>query len=261
MSRPATPTSATEAEPSNMSILAHLNDLRIRLTYAAIGLFVCTVISFIFAEPLLEYLMQPYIQSVPNAVVELQALRPTEGIETFFKVSIMAGAILAMPFILIQLWLFIKPGLNESEKKYVYIFVPSATLLFMTGISFAWFILVPAAINFLANFMADIFRTDWTGQEYISFVVRMLFWIGVSFEMPVIMYFLGRVGIVTSQMLREQWRVAVVGTAVLAAIITPSIDPVTMMLTMGPLFILYLISIGTAGIGQRQFARTVAPEG
>ena len=227
---------------SNQSILEHLNDLRVRLTWAAVALIVATVISFIFAEQILNFLMRPYNASVIGGAT-LQTLRPTEGIETFFKVALLSGAIIAMPIILYQFWLFISPGLTDQEKKYVYIFIPSALVLFLLGIAFAWFILAPAAIFFLANFMTNIFKTDWTGQEYISFVTRMLFWMGVAFELPIVVYFVARVGIITAEWLRSQWRFAIVGVAVLAAMITPSIDPVTMLLTMAPLLVLYLLSI------------------
>lgn len=249
-----------EEPTENLTLLGHLNELRVRLVYAAVALFVCTVIGFVVAQPLLEFLMEPYIASVPESSAALQTLRPTEGIETFFKVALLFGAILAMPVILYQIWLFIEPGLTHKEKKYVFIFIPGALFLFLLGILFSWFILIPAAINFLANFMQDVFRTEWTGQDYISFVVRMLFWIGVSFQMPIIVYVLARVGIITTLMMREHWRYAVVIIAVLAAVITPSIDPVTMLLTMAPLFILYLLSIVTAGIGQRQFENSVSLE-
>jgi sec-independent protein translocase protein TatC len=230
----------------------------VRLTYAAVGLFVCTVLGFAVAQPLLTYLMQPYVNSVPEGAAALQTLRPTEGIETFFKVSLLFGAVLSMPWILYQIWQFIAPALTPSEKKYIYLFIPGSLTLFLLGILFSWFILVPAAINFLANFMQDVFRTEWTGQDYISFVMRMVFWIGVSFQMPIIVYVLARVGMVTAQTLREQWRYAVVIIAVLAAIITPSIDPVTMLLTMGPLVVLYIFSIALARVGQRQFERSMA---
>ena len=241
----------------NMTLLGHLNEFRIRLTYAMVALLLCTIIGFAVAQPLLTYLMQPYVDSVPEGRAALQTLRPTEGIETYFKVALLFGGILSMPVILYQLWLFISPGLTKDEKKYIYIFIPSALGLFLIGISFAWFILVPAAIHFLANFMQDVFRTEWTGQDYISFVVRMLFWIGVSFEMPIIMYFMARLGVITAAVLRENWRYAVVGIAVLAAFITPSIDPVTMLLTMAPLLVLYIMSIGLAKIGQKQFERSM----
>jgi len=241
-----------------MTLLGHLNDLRVRLTYAAVGLFVCSLVGFVVAEPLLTYLMQPYVNSVPNGAAALQTLRPTEGIETFFKVSLLFGAVVAMPWILYQVWQFIAPALTPAEKKYIYLFIPGALTLLLLGILFSWFILVPAAINFLANFMQEVFRTEWTGQDYISFVMRMVFWIGVSFEMPIIVYVLARVGIVSTQALKEQWRYAIVIIAILAAVITPSIDPVTMLLTMAPLIVLYIFSIFLARVGERQFERSVA---
>jgi sec-independent protein translocase protein TatC len=247
----------SQNEGPEETILTHLNELRIRLTWAAAGLLVTTIISFVFAEPLLDFLLAPYSASSPLGA-ELQTLRPTEGIETFFKVSLLSGAILAMPWILYQLWLFIAPGLTKQERRYIYIFLPSSLLLFGLGLSFAWFILVPAAVQFLANFLPGVFKADWTGQEYIGFLTTMLFWIGMSFQMPVIVYFIARVGLVTAKTLREQWRIAIVGIAVLAAAITPSIDPVTMMLTMAPLVVLYGLSILLAHFGQRQFEKSMA---
>lgn len=233
------------------TILEHINELRIYLTRALLGLVVGTIISFSFAQQVLEFLIEPYGEL-------LDVISPTEGIETYFKVALVCGVILSMPWILFQLWRFISPGLQKDEKKYVYIFVPSAFLLFLIGVSFAWFVLLPAAINFLSTFMADIFESRWISREYISFATTFLIWIGVSFEMPLIVYFLARFGIVGPTTLREQWRFAIVGIAVLAATITPSIDPVTMLLTMVPLLILYGVSILLASLGQRQFSKTVA---
>lgn len=239
------------------SLFEHLNDLRVRLVWAALAVVVTTAISFIFAEGILNFLLAPYSAASAAGEATLQTLRPTEGLETFFKVSLVSGTILAMPIILVQFWLFISPGLTHQERRYIFVFVPSALVLFLLGIAFAWFVLAPAAIYFLANFMPDVFKTDWTGQEYISFVLRMVFWLGVSFELPIVVYFLSRVGIVTADQLRSQWRIAVVVIAVLAAMITPSIDPVTMLLTMAPLLVLYILSIFLARIGQRQFERSM----
>lgn len=240
----------------NMSLLEHLNELRKRLVWVAAAVAVCTIIAFAFAESLLNYLMVPYAQAT-GALGEatLQTLRPTEGLETYFKVSLLFGAVLAMPLILVQFWLFISPGLKDEERRYIYIFVPSALALFLLGMAFAWFVLAPAAIYFLANFMPQIFTADWTSQEYVSFVMRMIFWLGVAFQLPIVIYFLARVGLVTARMLLDQWRIAIVLIAVLAAMITPSIDPVTMLITMAPLAVLYLMSIGLARIGERQFQR------
>ncbi len=256
MSRKLSEAFDTEEEGPQETILGHLNELRRRVTWAAAALVICTVISFIFAEPLLNLLLSPYAENAPGG--QLQTLRPTEGIETFFKVALMSGAILAMPVILHQLWMFVTPGLTKTERRYVFVFVPGALVLFLLGIAFAWFILVPAAVSFLARFLPDIFRTEWTGQEYLSFLIAKVFWLGVSFEMPVVVYLIARVGLVTAKTLREQWRVALVAVAVLAAAVTPSIDPVTMLLTMLPLLVLYFLSILLAIVGQRQFEKSMA---
>ena len=248
----------TEGDGSEAGILEHLSELRIRVTWAAGAVALGTIVGFIFAEPLLQYLLEPYSKYSPDGAQLLQTLRPTEGIETFFKVALLFGFTLTMPLILYQFWLFISPALSKKERRYVYIFIPVTLALFLLGISFAWFILVPASVAFLSNFMPAVFQAEWTGEEYIGFLVSMLFWLGVSFEMPVIIYVTARVGFVSGSTLRQQWRFALVGIAVLAAVITPSVDPVTMLLTMAPLFILYLLSIGMAYLGQRQFEKSMA---
>lgn len=241
-----------------IGILDHLNELRIRVTWAAGFVIVGTIIGFAFAEPLLQYLLKPYSEFSPEGAQLLQTLRPTEGIETFFKVALLFGFTLTMPFILHQFWIFVAPALSKKERRYVYVFIPVTLALFLLGIAFAWFILVPASVAFLSNFMPAVFQAEWTGEEYIGFLVTMLFWLGVSFEMPVIIYVTARVGFVSGSTLRQQWRFAVVGIAVLAAVVTPSVDPVTMLLTMAPLFVLYLLSIGMAYLGQRQFEKSMA---
>ncbi len=246
-----------------MSILSHLNELRIRVTHAMVGLLVTTAIALFFTQTLLQVVSQPYCEGLvlPNSVPDedcaqqLITLSPTENIEIYFKLALTAGAMLAMPWFLLQAWKFIEPGLHRHEKKYVYVFVPAASLLFLAGAAFSWFILLPAAINFLANFMSDIITSQWRLAEYVDFVRDFVFWLGVSFEMPLVFYFLARFGIVSSQALKEQWRFAIVGIAIMAAIITPSVDPVTMLLTMAPLTVLYIFSIFLSIIGYRQFNR------
>lgn len=235
------------------TILEHLGELRVRVTWAAAGLAVATIISFAFTEQLLDILKSPYGE-------QLQTLSPTEGLQTYFRVALAAGATIAMPWILYQLWRFIEPGLHQNEKRYVYVFVPSATLLFLAGAAFCWFILLPSAISFLANFMPAIFSPEWTSQEYIGFATSFLLWVGISFEIPLIIYFLARFGIVQANTLREHWRFAIVGIAIVAAAVTPSIDPVTMILTMIPLILLYGFSIVLASLGQRQFDSAAALE-
>jgi sec-independent protein translocase protein TatC len=240
-----------ETAPHGLTILEHLDELRVRLVWAAAGLLIAVVISFSFTQPLLDILIEPYGEL-------LQTLSPTEGIQTYFRVALVAGVTLAMPWMLYQLWLFISPGLHQSEKRYAYIFIPAATILFLLGVAFAWFILLPSAINFLANFMSDIFSAEWTSQEYIGFATSFLLYMGISFQLPLIVYFMARFGIIDSRALRVHWRIAIVAIAVIAAVVTPSIDPVTMLLTMLPLTLLYILSIFLASLGYRQFLKSTA---
>ncbi len=232
-------------------ILEHFVELRRRLGIAVAALIGGTIVSLVFAEQILLFLIAPYGARV-------QAISPTDTIETYFKVALVSGAILTMPIILMQIWQFVRPGLASKEQRLVYLFVPAAFGLFLTGIAFSWLVLLPAAVSFLANFMPEIFMVEWTAPEYISFTTSFLFWVGVSFEMPLIIYLLARTGVVTAAALRDHWRIAVVAIAVLAAVITPSIDPVTMLLAMAPLLVLYLLSIALAVVGERQFQRSMA---
>jgi sec-independent protein translocase protein TatC len=245
----------SDRAPANegLSILEHLNELRIRLTWAAAGLALATVASFAFTEKLLDFLISPYDR-------QLQTLSPTEGLQTYFRVALVSGITIAMPWMLYQLWRFIEPGLHPNEKRYVYVFIPSATLLFLTGASFCWFVLLPSAIRFLANFMPTIFSAEWTSQEYIGFATSFIVWVGIAFQIPLVIYFLARFGILTPATLREHWRIAIVGISIVAAAVTPSIDPVTMILTMIPLVLLYMLSIGLASLGKRQFDASMALE-
>ncbi len=234
-----------------LTILEHLDELRVRLVWAVAGLIVAVVVSFAFTQQLLDILIEPYGEL-------LQTLSPTEGIQTYFRVALVAGVALAMPWIMYQLWLFISPGLHQKEKRYAYIFVPAATILFLLGVAFAWFVLLPNAINFLANFMPEIFSAEWTSQEYIGFATSFLLYMGISFQLPLIIYFMARFGIIDGRAMRVHWRIAIVAIAVIAAVVTPSIDPVTMLLTMLPLTLLYILSIFLASLGYRQFLKSTA---
>jgi len=241
-----------------MTILDHLNEFRIRVTHAMIGLVIGAVISLLFTKQLLVILQDKYCQyfDLLNDECTLTTLAPTEGIEGYFKVALTSGLVIAMPWIVYQLWKFIAPGLYKKEKRHVLVFIPMATLLFVMGVSFAWFILLPPALQFLTGFLGDVISNEWQLSQYISFVTKFLVWIGLSFETPLIMYFLGRFGILTSETLRKNWRFAIVGIAIAAALITPSVDPVTMSLTMIPLGLLYGASIITTQIGYTKFERT-----
>jgi sec-independent protein translocase protein TatC len=226
-----------DSEAAVMPLLEHLKELRNRLIRASIALLVMTIISFFFARYVLLFLIEPMGGTVP------QALKPTESLGNYMKVALLSGVILAMPFIVYQIGRFIAPGLTKHERRYLFLLVPAATFSFITGVAFAYYVMLPAAIPFLQGFMADIIQQNWAIGEYLSFVTALLFWIGVSFEMPLFVYFLAKLGIVNAEMLTKNFKYAVVIIAILAAVITPTVDPLNMFLVMGPLIVLYGIGI------------------
>jgi sec-independent protein translocase protein TatC len=233
------------ADKRMMSILEHLAELRTRLLRAFIALAICTSLSFAFAKPLLRVLIAPMGDNPPVA------LTPTEAIGTFAKVALIAGITLAMPAIVYQIMRFVTPGLTAQEKRYLVVIVPGATISFAAGAAFAYFVMLPATVPFLQNFLSDIIRQQWAIGKYISFVTALIFWVGVSFEAPLLIFFLAKLRIVSARMLWRNFRYAIVAIAILAAIITPTPDPFTMTLVMGPLIALYLIGVILAWVARR----------
>ena len=226
-----------------MPIMGHLRELRGVLVKCAIVLVITTLISLTFTTQILQFLIAPY-----GGILE--TIDPTENVTTYFRVALTSGAVLAMPFLVYFIWSFIAPGLEDKEKRYVRFIVPGATILFVLGVAFAWGIMLPAAIGFLAGFEPEIFKTSWRASAYIPFVTSLMFWIGVAFELPLIVFFLAKLKIVTAKQLLGWWRFAVVGAAVVAAVITPTVDPFNMMLVMGPLIFLYFLSIALAKLAR-----------
>jgi sec-independent protein translocase protein TatC len=225
-------------------LLEHLVELRDRLVHAFIAVFVCTAVAAAFTPQILQFLIAPYGH-------KLQVLGPTEGITIYFGVALKAGLVLAMPYLIYQILMFVVPGLEGNEIRYVTWGVPMATLLFVIGASFAWFVMLPVAIGFLSTWQSDIFSTEWQSREYIPFVTSVVFWLGVSFETPLIIFILARLGLVEPRTLLQQWRFAIVIIAIIAALITPTVDPFNMFIVMIPLTLLYGLSILLAFLAAR----------
>jgi sec-independent protein translocase protein TatC len=234
-----------DGQGAQMSLFEHLDELRERLTKAVLALVAGTLIGVLVATPVIEYLL------VPNQGERMVVLGPTGSVVNYFRVSIMVGAIIAIPVMTYQILMFILPGLTRKEKRILLTSLPAVTLLFLIGVAFAWFILTPSALGFLRGFQPTLFRPEWTADEYLGFVTALLFWMGVAFETPLIFFVLSLLGIVSAGALINNWRVAVVGSAVAAALITPTVDPVNMFLVMGPLLALYTFSILLVMIGRR----------
>lgn len=208
-----------------------------RLVKAMAALVVTTIVSIIFlAERFIVILAQPV-----GGLGKLVSIEVTESVGVYMRVGLLAGFIMAFPVIVYQLISFIVPGLYDNEKRWLLIAIPVSTILFITGVSFAFFVMLPAALPFLLGFLPV--NAMPRISTYIDFVTNLMFWIGVSFETPLVMFVLAKFHIVTPAMLLKQWRYAVVIIAVLAAVITPTVDPVNMGLLMAPLFAIYLLSI------------------
>lgn len=247
-----------EGHELRMSLFEHLEELRKRLFRSVMGLVLGTALGMLIASPVLNYLLGPYRAINPDEAQRLLVLGPTGAVISYFRVALMLGGIVAVPIITYQIMLFVIPGLTKKERRYVLAALPAISGLFLVGVLFAWFVLMPPAIEFLEGFQSDVFQAEWAAPEYLTFVTALLFWMGVAFEMPLVLFILSLLGVVGPRMLIKQWRVAVVGAAAAAAFITPTIDPVNMLLVMGPLLALYTFSIFLVAIGRRISSRRLS---
>ena len=227
---------ASEAE-TRASLWEHVDALRAHLLRMVIGLALGVGISFYFTVPLMAYLAIPV-----GGLENLQEIEVTEEVGVFMRVALTSGIAIMLPYLAFEIWLFAAPGLRPRERKFGLIGIPLATALFLIGIAFTYFILLPAALPFLGGF-TDI-QQFWTARDYFGFVTGLMIWIGLFFEFPLVIYILTSIGFVKPQILAQQWRLAIVIIAIIAAAITPTIDPVNMGLVMLPMSLLYFVSIG-----------------
>ena len=226
-----------EVDQAEMGILEHLEELRQRLIWAVIALAIGVVLGTFLTSPVLKVLVAPLGDQLPLAI------SPTEAPAVFFKVASVIGVVIAMPVIMYQVFQFVRPGLEPTERRYVLIGAPVASLSFALGVVFAAVVLLPTAIPFLQGFLSGIVEQRYSIDRYISFVSNVLLWAGLVFETPLVMYFLTKLGVVTPQGFAKVRRVVIVGAAVGAAIITPTTDPVNMLLVMVPFMLLYELGI------------------
>jgi len=228
-----------------MTIWGHLNELRKRLFYSVAALVLGVIIAFLFGDRLLQWVARPI-----GGLENLLSIQVTENISVYFRVTMLAGFIIALPFILIQIMLFVSPGLSTKERKWVLWAIPIATLLFLGGAVFAYFVMLPTALPFLVEFPGPAVLPKW--KDYVNFVTNLIFWIGLSFETPLVMYLLAKLGIIDAKGLAKQWRIAIIIIAVIAAVATPTPDPINMAILMAPLFGLYLLGILLAVLAKKE---------
>jgi sec-independent protein translocase protein TatC len=245
--------SLEKAVQNPQSLLVHLDALRKHLFRSILALVAATVIAFAFASRIINLLAYPV-----GGIDALVAIDPTEPIGTFMRVSLLTAFAITLPYIILELWLFIAPGLSRDSRIFGLYSIPIAVIFFMGGMAFAFFILLPQAIPFLVNFGG--ITSQIRPSSYIRFVTSIMFWIGIAFQFPLIIYVLARVGLVRAKVLMNQWRLAVVIIAVLSAMITPTIDPVNMALVMGPMIVLYFLGAFFAKIAERGRNRVLSEQ-
>lgn len=219
-----------------MSLIEHIEELRRRLLIIVITLVITVAISFLFSQQVINLLAQPV-----GGLTQLQSIEVTENFSVFVKVALLCGFVLAFPVVIYELLRFILPGLTSREKRFVGFSIPVATLFFVGGVAFAYFVMLPSALPFLMKFLGV--TTNPRLSSYFNFVTGLLFWVGLCFEFPLFIFILARFGIVSARFLLKFWRQAIIVIAVMASIITPTVDPVNMALMMAPLIGLYFISI------------------
>lgn len=231
-------------EDEKLPITDHLAELRSRLIKSLLAIAAGFALSYGFSEKIFNFLVKPLVKVMPAGSHLIYTALP-EAFLTYVKVSFFSALVLSAPVIFYQLWKFVMPGLYENEKRHVIPFVLAATAFFLMGACFAYFVVFPFGFKFLLSYASgDIYAMPKL-NEYLSFIVTLLLAFGVIFELPVVIFFLAKIGIVSPQILRKQRRYAILGISVVAAVLTPP-DPLSMMFMMVPLVVLYEISVVVA---------------
>lgn len=221
-----------------MSLFDHLEELRLRIFYALIAVVAGIILCFVFVNPIVQIL------EVPAQGVKFLQLAPGEYFFVSLKVAGYSGVVVSSPFILYQIMQFVLPGLTRRERRLLAPVVLGSTVLFAAGLVFAYYALIPAALNFFISYGEGVVEQLWSIERYFEFVLLLLFSTGLAFQIPIIQVLLGVLGIVSSQQMISGWRVVILAAAVLGAILTPSTDPVTQSLLAGAVLSLYFGGIG-----------------
>jgi len=230
-------------ELKQMGFLEHLEELRGRIIKSLVSIILFSIVAYFFSEKLIDFVSKP--------IPELYFMSPTEAFATRIKLSLIAGIIASVPVIFYHLWQFVVPGLFEREIKMVIPVVLSSTIFFLIGATFCFLFVLPLSIKFLLGFGTEKLKPMIKIGDYISFVSYLILAFGAVFELPVICYFLGKIGLITPQTLTKGRRYAIVGMLVLASLITPP-DMFSQLMLAGPLYFLYEVSIVVVRIVQRR---------
>tara|TARA_Y100001970_G_scaffold93587_1_gene117948 strand:- start:11132 stop:11893 length:762 start_codon:yes stop_codon:yes gene_type:complete len=237
---------------NEMSFSEHLEELRQRILKSIYSILICIFFSFIVIKPLISFL------EIPANDIRLLQLSPGEFLFVAVKVAGYSGIIISLPYIVYQIILFISPGLTKQEKSFLMPAVAGSGLLFFLGLLFSWWILVPAAISFFIKFGADIVEPIWSIERYFDFILLLMASTALAFQLPVLQFILGSFGILTADKMISNWRLVVLSSAILSAIITPSTDPLTMSLLSISIVFLFFIGVGLTYISESLRSKTLS---
>lgn len=232
-----------------MTFLEHLEELRWTIINSLIGIVVAAIVSWFFIDFIINDIL---LYPAKRVGVKLQNLKPFGQLFLYFQVAFFSGLILSLPWVVYQIWRFIEPALHKHEKRYVLAVVIFTSLCFLLGAVFAYFIMLPYSLNFAFTFGSLNIENKFAVDEYLSVVISLIILSGVVFELPMLSFFLTKLGLLTPQLMRKHWRIAIVLILILAAIITPTVDPVNQSLLAIPLFLLYEVSIWVSKISLRK---------
>ena len=238
-------------DEKKLSVLGHLGELRKRLIRSLIAVAVTSILSFIFYEQIFDVLISPARD------IDLIFIEMTEMLSMTMRVALISGIILAMPYLTYEMVMFVSPALTRREKRYVYLVLPWVALMFAAGVAFGYFVLIPRLTGFLLTWGSGLAAIQPRVGSYINVVTRLLLAIGLVFEMPVLTTFLARLGILKPKWLSDKRKTAIILAFILAAIITPTIDPINQSLVALPLIVLYEMSIWLAKLVYKKEPKVV----
>ena len=241
--------------PSNstMSLGDHLEELRVRLILAIIGLVIAVIIALFFGKSIISFIEIPYVNTMGKDA-RLQSLAPADGFISYMNISLVTGVIAASPWIFYQLWMFVATGLYPHEKRYVYRAVPFSTILFITGALSFIFGVAPVTLKFLVMFNKDILGVDsnFTFQNYVSFIAVMMLVFGITFQTPILVFVLNKTGLVSLQALYKSRRFVILAVVIIAAIVTPGSDLFSMFTLAIPMYLLFELGVLLSFISNRK---------
>ena len=223
-------------EASSMSVVDHLSELRTRLVIAIVAIIIGTLGAYYYVEDILQILVAP--------AGKLYYTKPTEAFFTYMKISLVAGCIVSSPVWFYQIWAFIVPALSKGEKRVTFMVVPTAVVLFVVGVLFSYYLVLPMAIQFFIGFGTDELQPLFSIGQYIDFVIAFILPFGITFELPLILIALGVLGILSSDRLREYRKMFILLAFIIGAAISPTPDMLSQTMIAGPMILLYEISYG-----------------